>query len=110
MPPVSKKPRARQKTFFRQWRDFRGLSQEEVADRCEIDRSTVSRVERGENPYDQDFLERFALAVGCDPQDLISIDPLKSDAPRLIYSHVRKATHEKQQEILRIVEALLKAG
>lgn len=110
MPPVKKPTRPRQRTFLKEWREHRQLNQQEVADKLEVDRSTISRIERGESPYDQDILERLALAYGCDPEDLISIDPLKPDGPKLIYSKLRAASPEMQKRAEALIEALLKAG
>lgn len=74
MPPVPK-PRPRQTTYLRAWRDSKGLSQEAAAALIGTDRSTVSRVERGKSPYDQLFLEGAAKAYGCEPHDLIMRHP-----------------------------------
>lgn len=110
MAPVKKPMRQRTRTFLRQWREYRDRSQDSVAETLEIDRSTISRVERGESPYDQDLLERLALIYGCEAHDMLSINPLAPDAPRLVYSKVRAASPEKQREILAVVEAMLKAS
>lgn len=110
MPPIPKKPRERQKTFFKEWREFRDLKQYEVADKLEIEPSTLSRLERGASPYDQDFLERLALVLGCDPEDLLSINPLQPSPPRLIYSRLMKASPEVQKKALEILDILLKDG
>lgn len=110
MPPVAKQPRERNKTFLREWRKYRELSQEEVAEKLEIDRTTISRVERGETPYDQDILERLALIYLCDPEDLLSINPMKPDQPRLVYSKLRAASPDMQRRAAEIIDALLKAG
>ena len=110
MPPVKKPTHQRQQTYFREWRKFKKLSQEELAARLELDRSNISRIERGESPYDQDYLERFALAVGCDPEDVLSINPTAPDAPRLIYNRLKSATPEMQRRALDVLDALLKAG
>lgn len=86
------------------------MSQEDVADRLEIDRSTISRIERGESPYDQDILERLALVYGCDPEDLLAINPLGEDSMRVVWSSLRRAPPEVRARALGYIEALLKAG
>lgn len=108
MPPVKKPQRERLRTFLREWRLFRDMNQDDVAEKLEIDRSTISRIERAESPYDQDILERFALVYGCDPEDLLSIDPTRPDPPRLIYSKLRAATPAQQQMALDLIDAMLK--
>jgi transcriptional regulator with XRE-family HTH domain len=100
----------RQPTFLRQWRKHRALSQEEAADRIGVKQGTLSKVERGELPYNQDFLERVALAYGCEPEDLLSVNPLKPDPLRLVVSDLRKAPADVRARAINVLEALLKAG
>lgn len=110
MPPIKRPSRARQRTFFAEWREFRGLKQYEAAEKIDVDPSTLSRLEAGKIPYDQDILERMAQAFGCDPEDLLSINPLEPDLPRLLYSKLRRAPPETQKKAIDILEAFLKAS
>lgn len=110
MPPVKKPEHDRQATCIRNWRLYRSKQQDEVADALEIDRTTLSKIERGVLPYNQDFLERLALIYGCDASDLIDVDPLRPDPPRLVYSRLRRASPEIQQRALAVLDAILKAG
>jgi transcriptional regulator with XRE-family HTH domain len=73
-----KKKGRRSRTFIAQWREFRGLSQEDLADRMGTTGASVSRVESGRTPYSQDWLEAAAEVLGCTPADLISRDPRAS--------------------------------
>lgn len=95
---------------MREWRKHRGLSQAVAADRTDVDTSTFSRIERGELPYNQDFLEKLALAYGCDVADILTVNPLTPDPPRLIYDRLRQAPKQKQEQALAILDAFLKAG
>ena len=110
MPPVIKTERSRAPTFMRQWRKFKKMTLEQVAERVEVDTSTVGRIERGEIPYNQDFLERVAFAYGCEVTDLLSVDPLRPDPPKLVYERLKAAPKELQDRAWAVVEALLKAG
>lgn len=100
----------RKQTFLREWRKFRELSQLEAADRLGIKQGTLSKIERRELPYNQDFLEKAALAYGCDVEDFFANNPLKPDTPKLIYSKLSKASPQMQKRALDILDALLKAG
>lgn len=95
-------------TFMRSWRKFRGLTQEGAAERVGVDRTTYGRVENGELPYNQNYLERLAHAYGCDVGDILSVDPLKPDAPRLVYNRLRQAPPELQARAIAVLDALLK--
>lgn len=93
-----------------EWREYRGFSQEEACERMDISTSTLSRIENGKLPYNQDFLEKAALAYGCDVTDLLDLNPVKPDPPRLIYDQLRAAPQAMQDRALAILEALLKAS
>lgn len=113
VPPMTKAKQHkfnRSRVFLREWRKFRGLTQEQVAERTEIDQSTVQRIEAGKLPYNEETLERFALAFGCEVTDILSINPLKPDVPRLVYDRLRAAPKDVQERALAILEVLLKAG
>lgn len=78
--------------------------------RLGIEQGTLSKLERGVLPYNQDLLERAALAYGCDPYDILTINPLEPSPPRLIFSRVQKASPEMQRKALELIEVLLKSA
>ena len=96
---------SRQSTFLRNWRKFKKLSQEAAAESLEIKQGTLSKIERGQLPYNQDFLEKAALVYGCDASDLLAVDPL---APR--ETDVVKLFRRATPEVKRIVETILRTG
>lgn len=98
----------RRRTFLKEWRDHRLLTQEQAADRIGVDQSTLSRIERGITPYDQDFLERAAFAYQCEPADLLMRNPLNEDAIWSIADNLRQAPEDVQDQIRAVVEALIK--
>lgn len=71
------KPRQLRRTYLREWRKYRHLTQEQAAERIGIDYSTLGRIERGLVPYSQGLLEAAALAYNCEPWDLLNADPFK---------------------------------
>ena len=75
-----------------------------------ISQATLSRLERGLHPYDQDFLELAAEAYRCTPADLIVRNPLQPDSVWSITDNLRKATPAQREQISAVVEALLKTG
>ena len=77
----TKKPLHRH--FIREWRKYRGLTQEQLAGRLEVDRTTISKIESGKQEYSQGFLEATAYALRCEPADLIMRDPT---APSAVWS------------------------
>jgi transcriptional regulator with XRE-family HTH domain len=69
-----------QRIYLREWRQYRNLTQDQLADRIGISRVMVSKIERGLNPYHQAFLEAAAEALACEPADLLVRDPSKPEA------------------------------
>lgn len=61
--------------FLRQWRQYRKLTLEQLAEKVGTSKSYVSEIERGVVRYNQDTLESLAAALNCSPADLLSRDP-----------------------------------
>lgn len=56
---------------LRKYRSEKGLSQEELAHRADIDRTYISSLERGVYAASIDVLERLAKELAVDPADLL---------------------------------------
>lgn len=108
MPPKPKKKATKHPIYFREWRQYRELTQEQAAERLHMDQSTLSRIERGIVPYDRDFLAVAAFAYMCEPADLLIRNPLQRDAVWSIMDNLRKATPAEQEQLRAIAEAFLK--
>ncbi len=59
---------------LRRLRQRAGLSQEELADRAEINRNYVGMIERSENAASVDMLEKLAEALGAKPAEFFRDD------------------------------------
>lgn len=105
---MAPKHRQRRRTFLREWREYRNLTQDAAADRIDIERSTLSRIERGLLPYSQDFLEAAAFAYMCDPADLLMRNPLDEDAVWSITDNLRQADPATRATIETLISALTK--
>jgi transcriptional regulator with XRE-family HTH domain len=71
--PAKIYPRRRRKVYLAEWRQAKGLSQKQLADRLESDVMTVSRWELGKTAISTDALAALAEALGGDlmePEDL----------------------------------------
>lgn len=104
-------PRFRQpqyrRTFIRQWREARGLTLEQLAERVGTTHATLSRIERGHQPYQQALLEAIAEALQTDPASLIMRDP--SD-PEAIWSVWEQAKPAERRQIVEIAKTLIKTS
>jgi transcriptional regulator with XRE-family HTH domain len=110
MPSVKHPRRELGRHFLQQWRQLRGLSQEQAALRLDISRTQLSKIENMRSPYSQGLLEAAAEAYGCTVADLLIRDPTQHDPPWSIYEALKKAPVERQQQIHAVIETLLKTG
>lgn len=101
------KKRARRRTFFKEWRIFRGLSQEQLADRLDTSVASISRIESGTQPYTQDVLEALAEALRTDPASLLMRNP---DDPEAIWSIWDNAKPGERKMIVDIARTVTKTG
>jgi transcriptional regulator with XRE-family HTH domain len=99
---------ARRRTFLREWREHRALTQDQAAERIGVTQATLSRVERGVTPYDQDMLERIAFAYLCEPADLLVRNPLDKDAVWSIAENLRKADPADLERAAAMINLLLR--
>jgi transcriptional regulator with XRE-family HTH domain len=83
MPPRStnwnRTPEQRRRTYIAEWREFRGLTQEALAERLDTTKATISRIENRKIGYSQDFLEACADELGVHAATLISRAPDETD-------------------------------
>jgi transcriptional regulator with XRE-family HTH domain len=91
---------------LKEWRKFRGLTMQAFAERMGVSLAVVSRVERGQQPYRQDYLERAAEVLQCDVADLIVRDPTID--PTDIAAIYRQLDPETRAVAAAMLEALLR--
>lgn len=91
--------------YIREWRKYRKLTQEQLAERIGVDRTYVSKIETGKKRYDQFFLEAVATELNCDVADLISRDP---HLPLPLWRIIETIPEPEQERATRAAEAVLK--
>lgn len=95
------------RTFIAQWRDFRNLTQEQLADRLDMTQSHLSMLENGRRGYTQETLEAVANALQTDVASLLMRDPTDPDA---IWSIWDQAKPGERQMIVDIAKTVTKTG
>jgi transcriptional regulator with XRE-family HTH domain len=95
------------RTFIRDWRKHRGLTLARLADRVGTTHATLSRIERGVQPYNQPLLEAVADALGTDPSSLLNRNPQDPDG---IWTIWENAAPGVRRQIIEIAKTLLKTG
>ena len=99
--------RARRQTFLRQWREYRNLTQDDLAERLGTSKASISRIEAGQQAYTQDFLEACADALRTDPASLLMRNPTDEEA---VWSLWDKAKIGDRKMIENIVRSVIKTG
>lgn len=100
--------------FFRQWRKKRELTLEQVADRLAVmddplipqSVGSLSRVEKGLQPYNQRIVEALAQVYDCAPAELLGVDPFQRDELDELMSRLRGRSEHERARIARLVTAI----
>ena len=87
------------------------MTQQELAEKLNVDPSTISRHERGEN-LKLEHLTDYAKVFGINEYDLITIDHDDSDFSKTIrqFQLLHNLTDSELSEALDAVEAILRLG
>ena len=89
--------------FIREWRRYRGLTQEQLAEKLGLTKGSISRVENGEVPYSQDLLEALSTALDTEPGSLLMRPPTESEALWLLWSKAQPAERKQLTEMARVI-------
>lgn len=100
------------RTFIREWRKHRVISLERLADRVGekiggFTHASLSRIERGLQPYSQPILEAIADALQTDVASLIMRDPLDPEGMWSIWDQAEKT---ERKMIVDIAKTIVKTG
>jgi transcriptional regulator with XRE-family HTH domain len=101
------KRKSYRRTFIRQWRVYRNLTLEQLAERVEMTPSGLSMLERGQSGYTQLRLEQLAEALSTDPASLLMRDPTD---PEAIWSIWDNASPVEKRQITEIAAAIKRAA
>ena len=100
------KQRQFRRTLIREWRQYRGLTLEKLANRVNMTASHLSMLERGQRGYTQETLERLADALQTDSASLLMRRPGENEI-WTIWDH---ASPGVRRQLLEIAKTLTKTG
>jgi len=100
-------PRPLGKTYIREWRKFRGLTLERLAERVDMTAGNLSQIERANQGYSQAQLEALAEALQTDVASLLMRNPMDSEA---LWSLWDQAKQGQRQQIVEITKTILRTG
>lgn len=94
-------------THIRQWREHRENTLEELAEKIGITHASLSRIERGIQPYSQAILEAIAKELATDVPSLLTRDPVD---PEAIWGIWDKAEPGERKMIVDIAKTIIKSN
>lgn len=106
MAPIPKPKRDRTKHYFREWREYRHLTQEQAMGRLGWSQSKISRLENGDTPYNQDDLEAAAEAYQCTKTQLIEMNPYKDGEVVDLLAMLRSASDAERRAMIAFFSTL----
>lgn len=95
--------KTRRRTFFRQWRKYRGLTLEAAAALAGMTAGNLSAMERGTQGYTQAGLEALAEAYQCDPGELLNVDPTQGESLWSLWESAKPGDRQKITDIARTI-------
>lgn len=103
------------KHFIKQWREYRGLSLDRLSKRMEVEPGgdlllsamSLSRIERGIQPYSEELINALGVALSCEPWELISVNPLMDGKVIDLMRFVHDLDRQKAEKALTILQAAL---
>jgi transcriptional regulator with XRE-family HTH domain len=95
------------RTYIREWRQYRALTLEKLAERIGITHGALSKIERGIRPYSQALLEALAEELGTDPASLLMRNPADPEGIWSIWEQVPPSDRARAIDVLK---ALTRTG
>lgn len=81
--------------FLAQWRNLRGMTQEQLAEAAGVSVGLVSSLEAGNAGYSAESLHKLATALKIEPGMILSVNPESDEALWSLF--LRASTSEREQ-------------
>ena len=91
--------------YLREWREHKGLTQEELAELLGTWKGQISKLETGAQQFNDKWIAACSTALGIEPGDLLR-DPT---APKLD-DLLRSASPADKKRAIALIETLLKSA
>jgi len=99
--PRFKRPVLR--NFVRQWREYRNMTQEDLAEAAGMSVSNISQFERGKQGFSDEGIQALAEALQTMSGYLLMVDPTKDDAIWSIWEQAKPGERKMIVNIARQV-------
>lgn len=97
----------RRRIFLKQWRKYRGMTQEELADAMGWSVSNVSQLEQGKQGYSDEGLAALSEILRCTPGQILEVDPTDDNA---IWSLWERAKPGQRTTLLEVAKGMVRTG
>lgn len=88
--------------YLKEWRKFRGMTQQELADALDTSKSVISDMERGELQLSPKWLRRIAPILQTQPGHILDHDPADLDNDIIdIWAHIDVDKRDTALNVLR---------
>jgi transcriptional regulator with XRE-family HTH domain len=90
------------RNYLREWRRFKGMTQEQLAEKVGTTKAVISLLESEQRPLSSKWLRKLADALKTTPGRILDIDPTEASAEVLdIWDHIATADRPRAVRILR---------
>jgi len=83
-------------------RTLRGLTQEQLADKADVNQATISKIEKGTANFTLDMIQRIAAALNVSPAELFEL----RDLQRRTLDAINAIDPDKRNAALVVLEAM----
>jgi transcriptional regulator with XRE-family HTH domain len=91
-----------EKNYLRQWREFKGFTQEALAEKVGTTKAVISLLENEHRPLSSKWLRKLADVLGTTPGRILDVDPTEVSADVLnIWDHIAIEDRPRAVRILR---------
>lgn len=94
--------------YLKAWREFRGLSQAELAEKVGTNQNMIGYLENGERGLSAKWLRRLAPVLDTTPGHLLDHDPNHVDAD--IFDIWMHADHRQRRQLADVAKAIVRTG
>lgn len=89
------------KHYIREWRKYRGFTQEQLANAIAIHRSQLNKIERGRRYHTRPIIEAIAASLRCEPDDLVRRHPSHTSELETLYMSLSAADRSRALDLLK---------
>jgi len=94
--------------YLREWRKYRGMTQQALADALETSKSVISDLERGELQLSPKWLRRLSPVLKVQPGYILDHDP--NELPTDIVDIWGKIDERDREQAARVLRSFVKTG